>query len=209
MFSSSHFRAGMSGRSAWPRIASNRFCRSADFCAISATVPRNPSETIVSLVAFTANPAAAASARSVARSRFTSSMPSAVKVDRIDPQVPPHGFRPYKFPTSVFAPSALRQMYLMLISKQVRHLWPDLLLSRWSCRELNPGPTAFPQDFSVRSSLCLYSDLPVTRTSRDDDPSRCLMSPQVPRPNPWVGPSRRCQGPGRGRSRSDRHAVAT
>lgn len=30
----------------------------------------------------------------------------------------------------------------------------------WSCRELNPGPTAFPQDFSVRSSLCLYLDLP-------------------------------------------------
>jgi hypothetical protein len=45
--------------------------------------------------------------------------------------------------------------------------------SLWSCRESNPGPTAFPQGFSVRSSLCLYSDLPVTRTSRDDDPSRC------------------------------------
>ena len=62
-------------------------------------------------------------------------------------------------------------------------------LSWWSCRESNPGPTAFPQDFSVRSSLCLYSDLPVTQTSRDDDPSRCLMSPRVPRPSPWVCPS--------------------
>src|SRR5947209_14246107 len=44
----------------------------------------------------------------------------------------------------------------------------------WSCRESNPGPTAFPQGFSVRSSLCLYSDLLVTRTSQDDDPSRCV-----------------------------------
>ena len=61
---------------------------------------------------------------------------------------------------------------------------------RWSCRELNPGPTAFPQGFSVRSPLCLYSDLLLTRTSQDDDPSRCLMSPRIPRPNPWVGPSR-------------------
>ena len=71
--------------------------------------------------------------------------------------------------------------------------WPEnvafLQVKQWSCRESNPGPTAFPQDFSVRSSLCLYSDLPVTQTSRDDDPSRCLMSPRVPRPNPWVGPS--------------------
>jgi hypothetical protein len=50
---------------------------------------------------------------------------------------------------------------------------PDLLILWWSCRESNPGPTAFPQGFSVRSSLCLYSDLPVTQTSRDDDPSRC------------------------------------
>ena len=47
------------------------------------------------------------------------------------------------------------------------------VLQKWSCRESNPGPTAFPRGFSVRSSLCLYSDLPVTRTSRDDDPSRC------------------------------------
>jgi hypothetical protein len=44
---------------------------------------------------------------------------------------------------------------------------------QWSCRESNPGPTAFPQGFSVRSPLCLYSDLLVTRTSQDDDPSRC------------------------------------
>lgn len=65
----------------------------------------------------------------------------------------------------------------------------DLHVLLWSCRESNPGPTAFPQGFSVRSSLCLYSDLLVSRTSQDDDPSRCLMSPRVPRPNPWVGPS--------------------
>src|SRR5690625_2020808 len=51
---------------------------------------------------------------------------------------------------------------------------------RWSCRESNPGPTAFPQGFSARSPLCLYLDLPVTRTIRDDDPSRCWC-PDVPR----------------------------
>src|SRR5260370_41970684 len=49
----------------------------------------------------------------------------------------------------------------------------ELRILLWSCRESNPGPTAFPQGFSVRSSLCLYSDLPVTQTSQDDDPSRC------------------------------------
>ena len=53
-------------------------------------------------------------------------------------------------------------------------------VSQWSCRESNPGPTACPQGFSVRSPLCLYSDLPVTRTSRDDDPSRCWC-PDAPR----------------------------
>jgi hypothetical protein len=57
------------------------------------------------------------------------------------------------------------------IGRERTPLTPVLFL--WSCRESNPGPTAFPQGFSVRSSLCLYSDLPVTRTSRDDDPSRC------------------------------------
>src|SRR6476469_868478 len=50
-------------------------------------------------------------------------------------------------------------------------LWPAI--TWWSCRESNPGPTAFPRGFSVRSSLCLYSDLLITRTSQDDDPSRC------------------------------------
>ncbi len=56
---------------------------------------------------------------------------------------------------------------------------------------IEPGPTAFPQGFSVRSPPRLYSDLLIMRTSQDDDPSRCLMSPpRVPRPNPWVGPSR-------------------
>src|ERR1700716_2988221 len=62
----------------------------------------------------------------------------------------------------------------MLMGKENR---PGLValafFAQGSCRESNPGPTAFPQGFSVRSSLCLYSDLPVTRTSQDDDPSRC------------------------------------
>ena len=52
--------------------------------------------------------------------------------------------------------------------------WPATF--RWSRRESNPGPTAFPQGFSVRSPLCLYLDLLLTRTSQDDDPSHCLMS---------------------------------
>src|SRR5215470_1338082 len=52
-------------------------------------------------------------------------------------------------------------------------LWCLTCYYRWSCRESNPGPTAFPRGFSVRSSLCLYSDLLITRTSQDDDPSRC------------------------------------
>lgn len=46
-------------------------------------------------------------------------------------------------------------------------------ITQWSCRESNPGPTAFLQGFSVRSSLCLCSDLLIPRTSQDDDPSRC------------------------------------
>src|SRR6516162_9695201 len=50
----------------------------------------------------------------------------------------------------------------------------ELHVLLWSCRESNPGPTAFPQGFSVRSSLCLYSDLLFTRTSQDGDPSRCV-----------------------------------
>ena len=57
---------------------------------------------------------------------------------------------------------------------QARKCGSDLRILWWSCRESNPGPTAFPQGFSVRSSLCLYSDLLVTRTSQDDDPSRCV-----------------------------------
>src|ERR671926_521940 len=58
--------------------------------------------------------------------------------------------------------------------KPARLLILTSFLLSWSCRESNPGPTAFPQGFSVRSSLCLYSDLLVTRTSQDDDPSRCV-----------------------------------
>lgn len=68
-------------------------------------------------------------------------------------------------------------------AKRARDSRPWPVLNRWSCRESNPGPTAFPRGFSVRSPLCLYLDLSVTQTSRDDDPSRCLMSPYVPRPD--------------------------
>jgi hypothetical protein len=58
----------------------------------------------------------------------------------------------------------------------------------WRCRESNPGPPSLREGFSVRSPLCLYSDPPVTRTSRCDDPSRCLMSPPAPRPGERVSP---------------------
>ena len=62
---------------------------------------------------------------------------------------------------------------------QVRGLW-------WSCRESNPGPPPLLQGFSVCSSRCLCLDLPVLRTSRDDDPSRCWMSRPTPRPSRTV-----------------------
>jgi len=52
----------------------------------------------------------------------------------------------------------------------------------WRCRESNPGPPLLHKGFSVRSPLCLYSDPPVARTSRCDDPSRCLVSLPAPRP---------------------------
>ena len=40
----------------------------------------------------------------------------------------------------------------------------------------------------MRSPRCLYSDPPVMRTSRCDDPSRCLLSPSTPRPGGQVSP---------------------
>ena len=40
----------------------------------------------------------------------------------------------------------------------------------------------------MRSPLCLYSDPPVMRTSRCDDPSRCLVFPSTPRPGGRVSP---------------------
>jgi hypothetical protein len=58
----------------------------------------------------------------------------------------------------------------------------------WRCRESNPGPPASHKGFSVRSPLCLYSDPPVTRTSRCDDPSRCVLSRPTPRPDRTVCP---------------------
>lgn len=58
----------------------------------------------------------------------------------------------------------------------------------WRCRESNPGPPSLHKGFSVRRPLCLYSDPPVMRTSRCDDPSRCLLSPPAPRPGERVSP---------------------
>jgi hypothetical protein len=59
---------------------------------------------------------------------------------------------------------------------------------RWRCRESNPGPLSLHKGFSVRSSRCLYSDPPIMRTSRCDDPSRCLVSLPAPRPGEQVSP---------------------
>ena len=61
-------------------------------------------------------------------------------------------------------------------------------LRRWSCRESNPGPLLHCQGFSVCSPLCLYLDLPISRTSQDDDPSHCLMFLIIPRPDESVSP---------------------
>jgi hypothetical protein len=58
----------------------------------------------------------------------------------------------------------------------------------WRCRESNPGPPSPRQGFSVRSPLSLYSDPPVMRTSRCDDPSRCRCPIQAPRPSLVVSP---------------------
>ncbi len=58
----------------------------------------------------------------------------------------------------------------------------------WRCRESNPGPMALHKGFSVCSPRCLYSDPPVMRASRCDDPSRCLMFRSTPRPGRTVSP---------------------
>jgi hypothetical protein len=72
-------------------------------------------------------------------------------------------------PRRPYSPPPLR------VGWRVRPLW-------WRCRESNPGPPSPRQGFSVRSPLRLYSDPPVTRTSRCDDPSRCRCPDQAPRP---------------------------
>jgi len=64
----------------------------------------------------------------------------------------------------------------------------DLGVGQWRCRESNPGPPSLHEGFSVRSPLCLYSDPPVMRTSRCDDPSRCVVFPPTPRPGGRVSP---------------------
>ncbi len=52
----------------------------------------------------------------------------------------------------------------------------------WRWRESNPRPTTHHQGFSERSPLCLCSTPPISRTSRCDGPSRCLVSRARPRP---------------------------
>ena len=74
----------------------------------------------------------------------------------------------------------------------------------WRCRESNPGPLSPCQGFSVRSSLCLYSTPPITRTSRCDGPSRCEFPYQRPRPALAVSPLADAGEPGRRHSRADR-----
>lgn|SRR5690606_18896987 len=74
----------------------------------------------------------------------------------------------------------------------------------WRCRESNPGPLSPFQGFSVRSSLCLYSAPPVTRTSRCDGPSHCLFPNRFPWPEPAVSLLADAGEPGRRRSRADR-----
>src|SRR5215469_16761762 len=74
----------------------------------------------------------------------------------------------------------------------------------WRCRESNPGPLSPCQGFSVRSSLCLYSTPPITRTSRCDGPSRCGFPYQRPRPALAVSPLADAGEPGRRHSRADR-----
>src|SRR4051794_28082718 len=52
----------------------------------------------------------------------------------------------------------------------------------WRWRESNPRPTTHHQGFSERSPLCLCSTPSISRTSRCDGPSRCLVSRARPRP---------------------------
>jgi len=56
----------------------------------------------------------------------------------------------------------------------------------WRWRESNPRPLASQQGFSGRSPYRLYSTPPLSRTSRCDRPSRCLVSRRPPRPSPAV-----------------------
>ena len=56
----------------------------------------------------------------------------------------------------------------------------------WRWRELNPRPTLLCEGFSGRSPLCPYSAPPVSRTRWCDRPSRCLLSLEIPRPDPSV-----------------------
>jgi hypothetical protein len=58
----------------------------------------------------------------------------------------------------------------------------------YKCYHKIHSPLQEHEGFSVRSPLCLYSDPPVMRTSRCDDPSRCLVSLPAPRPGEQVSP---------------------
>ena len=85
-----------------------------------------------------------------------------------------------------------------------RHRPDCMMILAWRCRESNPGPLSPFQGFSVRSSLCLYSTPPVTRTSRCDGPSHCLLPNRFPWPEPAVSLLADAGKPGRRRSRADR-----
>ena len=90
------------------------------------------------------------------------------------------------------------------VNAQVKHLG----IHRWRCRESNPGPPSLHKGFSVCSPRCLYSDPPVMRTSRCDDPSRCLMSLPAPRPGGQVSPLADAGVRVGERTRSDRVTLA-
>ena len=68
----------------------------------------------------------------------------------------------------------------------------------WRCRESNPGPMEWIQDFSERSPLC-FSRPRQSRGQAADGPSYCLISLPPPQPGRTVEFPRLCQGPGRER----------
>jgi hypothetical protein len=70
----------------------------------------------------------------------------------------------------------------------LRRMVNELIVAFLDTLPLDPSPESKPFTPPVRSPLRLCSDPPVMRTSRCDDPSRCLLSPPAPRPSRWVSP---------------------